>query len=90
MGTLRERDRDNPMWRAVMSVAATLCVLGFAGLLWIHDFGGATTTRAALLSDAPAPPNDFLRAPPATGVPSAESVFKGAGYVPPEEPIAEF
>jgi len=90
MDTLHEGDRNKPMWRAVMSVAATLCVLGFAGLLWIHDFGGATTTRAALLSDAPAPPNDFLRASPATGIPSAESVFKGAGYVPPEEPVAQF
>ena len=90
MGTLRDSDRNEPTWRAVMSVAATLCVLGFAGLLWMHDFGGAATTRAALASGAPAPPNAFLRAPAATGVPSAESVFNGAGYVPPEEPIAQF
>ncbi|HKU85614.1 MAG TPA: hypothetical protein VJV77_04675 [Casimicrobiaceae bacterium] len=90
MRTLHESGSDRPAWRAVMSVAATLCVLGFAGLLWMHDFGGAATTRAALVSDAPAVANDFLRAPTATGVPSAESVFKGAGYVPPEEPIAQF
>ena len=90
MGHLHEHDGAKPTWRAVMSVAATLCVLGFAGLLWMHDFGGAATTRAALVADAPASPTDFLRAPAATGVPSAESVFKGAGYVPPEEPIAQF
>ena len=90
MGALHENDGGKSMWRAVMSVAATVCVLGFAGLLWMHDFGGAATTRAALVSDAPAVPNDFLRASPATGIPSAESVFKGAGYVPPEEPIAQF
>ena len=90
MGALHENDGGKSTWRAVMSVAATVCVLGFAGLLWMHDFGGAAKTRAALVSDAPAVPNDFLRAPAATGVPSAESVFKGAGYVPPEEPVAQF
>ena len=90
MGTLHRSDGDKSAWRAMMSVAATLCVLGFAGLLWVHDFGGAATTRAALVSDASAPAYDFLRAPAATGVPSAESVFVGAGYVPPEEPIAQF
>ena len=89
MGDLHRSDGNTPTWRAVMSVVATLCVLGFAGLLWMHDFGGAAT-RAALVADAPALPNDFLRAPAATAVPSAESVFKGAGYVPPEEPIAQF
>jgi hypothetical protein len=88
MGTVHSHG-DKSTWRAVMSVAATLCVLGFAGLLWMHDFGGAATTRASAVSDA-APPIDFLRAPAATGVPSAESVFKGAGHVPPEEPIAQF
>ena len=90
MGKVHGRHGDKSAWRAVMSVAATLCVLGFAGLLWMHDFGGAATTRASLVSDASAPTIDFLRAPAATGVPSAESVFKGAGNVPPEEPIAQF
>jgi hypothetical protein len=90
MGTVHSNGGDNSTWRAVMSVAATLCVLGFAGLLWMHDFGGAATTRAAPVSDASPPSTDFLRAPAATAVPSAESVFKGAGHVPPEEPIAQF
>lgn len=90
MGTVHSNGGDKSAWRAVMSVAATLCVLGFAGLLWVHDFGGAATTRAALVPAASAPTTDFLRAPTATGVPSAESVFKGAGHVPPEEPIAQF
>ena len=90
MSTVHSNDGGKSTWRAVMNVAATLCVLGFAGLLWMHDFGGAATTRAAPVSDASPPTTDFLRAPAATGVPSAEGVFKGAGNVPPEEPIAQF
>jgi hypothetical protein len=90
MTSAHERGGGNSKWGTLMSVAATLCVLGFAGLLWMHDFGGAAASRTTLVSEVPVQASDFLRAPAATGVPSAESVFKGAGYVPPEEPIAQF
>jgi hypothetical protein len=40
--------------------------------------------------ETPVPANDYLRAPTTTGVPSAESVFRGASYSSPEEPIAQF
>jgi len=89
MDTLHEGGGKSKLG-ALMSVAATICVLGFAGLLWMHDFGGTAASRTAFVPEAPTPANDFLRAPTATGVPSAESVFKGAGYVPPEEPVAQF
>jgi len=77
---------------AIMSVAAALCVIGLAGVLWLHGSGiGAGGEAAALVSSAtPAPANDYLRAPTTTGVPSAARVFRGASYTPPEEPIAQF
>ena len=60
MSTLHEGG-DKPKWRALMSVAATLCVLGFAGLLWMHDFGGAAASRTALVPEAPTPANEPAR-----------------------------
>ena len=73
---------------AIMSIAAALCVIGLASMLWVHGGGVAAAGPAA--SQAPAAANDFLRAPTTTGVPSAESVFRGASYIQPEEPIAQF
>ncbi|HET9668445.1 MAG TPA: hypothetical protein VFQ93_02485 [Casimicrobiaceae bacterium] len=80
--------------RAVMSVAAALCVLGLASLVFIHAPDVALTT-----DDTPATAAaDTSRArPPETpggawtnNVPQADTVFGGKGYRAPEEPIAQF
>jgi hypothetical protein len=78
--------------RTIMSVAAVLCVLGLASLVWLHDgqeAAAAATSASLVASDVQPPAGDSLRES-ATGVPSAESVFRGAAYVAPEEPIAQF
>lgn len=75
---------------AIMSVAAALCVIGLAGVLWLHGYGIDAGGEAAALVSSATPANGYLRAPMTTGVPSAESVFRGASYTPPEEPIAQF
>jgi len=76
--------------RAAMSVVAALCVLGLAGLVVLHDGwtpGIVVSARPAVVSDAAAMGDSGM--PVATGVPSAESVFRGAAYAP-EEPITQF
>jgi type IV secretory pathway TrbD component len=72
--------------RTIMGVAAALCVLALASLVWLHDGHGAVAVAAATTAPLAAadPPTT------ATGVPSAQSVFKGAAYIAPEEPIAQF
>ena len=82
--------------RASMSIAAALSVLGFTSLVWLHNSQPilANTHAATAISDARA---SAAVSSPATsgpngpnGVPSAESVFRGAAYMAPEEPIAQF
>ena len=91
MNSLYEGGKGNSKLRTLMSVAAALSVMGLASLYWLHDFGGSGASRASLVVfDTPATGNDFLHAPTTTGVPSAESVFGGAKYSPPEEPTATF
>jgi hypothetical protein len=84
-----KQDERGSRLRAAMSVVAALSVLGLASVLWVHESGGGAAIRAPLLTNEPASVSDFLRAPAPTGVPSAESVFKGRN-VAPEEPIAQF
>jgi hypothetical protein len=88
MNALHEGSKSK--WRALMTVAAALSVLGLAGVLWQHPSSGAAASSALIATDEPATMNDFLRAPATTGVPSAASVFRGADNVAPEEPIAQF
>lgn len=88
MNSTKQRNRDSRL-RAAMSVVAALSVLGLASVLWVHESGGGAPTRVPLLANEPASVSDFLHAPVSTGVPSAESVFKGRN-VAPEEPIAQF
>ena len=75
---------------AIMSDAAALCAVGLASVLWLHGSGLPGEAAALVASATPAVANDYLRAPTTTGVPSAERVFRGASYIPPEEPIAQF
>ena len=79
--------------RVAMSVAATLCVLGLAGLVFLHAPDAAFATDDAM-PRASAPAAATAPAAPGAGwtgnVPSADSVFRGKGYVAPEEPIAQF
>jgi hypothetical protein len=93
MAELHEVDPASRKTRAMMSVAAALCVLGFASLVWLHDSPGvgATATGAPLFAtDTQSLADDLARAPASTGVPSAESVFRDWKYTAPEEPIAQF
>lgn len=90
MAILNEQEQARRRLRAAMSMAAALCVLGFASLVWLHNASQATvpgTGGPAAIGDA----YDAV-APDTTssGVPSADSVFRNAGYVAPEEPIAQF
>ena len=79
--------------RAVMSVAAALCVLGLASLVFIHapdvalatDDAPSTVARAAQVVPPGAPGAGWTN-----NVPSADNVFRGRGYVAPEEPVAQF
>ena len=78
--------------RAAMSIAAALCVLGLASIVWLH--GSIVSSADIGMSDARAvnfvgkDVNDRATASD-TGVPSAESVFRGKGYIAPEEPITQ-
>ncbi len=79
--------------RAVMSVAAALCVLGLASLVFVHapDVALATDDTTSVAADTsrampPAAPGGAWT----NNVPQADSVFGGKGYIAPEEPIAQF
>jgi hypothetical protein len=76
--------------RALMSVAAAVCVLGLASLVWMH--APAQSDAASLApfasSDQSAVSGESVTFS-GTGVPSADSVFRGTSS-PPEEPIAQF
>ena len=92
MATMNRYEKTDRKLRAAMSVAAALCVLGLASIVWLHGSVvssadiAVSDTRAVnfVAQDANAP-----AASSATGVPSAESVFRGKGYIAPEEPIAQ-
>ena len=98
---LHERQKTAPVFRALMTVAAALCVLGLAGLVFVHAPDAAVTSRAAVavnpvtVRDASAVTPNTTRfattsAENFTGVPSAESVFRGKTDIQPEAPIAQF
>jgi hypothetical protein len=80
--------------RAVMGVAAAICVLGLASLVFVHapDVALATSDSSAASAtdssqaNAPAAPDAGWT----NNVPSADNAFRGKGYVAPEEPIAQF
>ena len=75
---------------AAMSAVAALCVLGFASLVFLHDASGPSLASAlpGVVGNLPATGDAETSA--TTGVPSAESVFRGAPYKAPEEAIAQF
>ena len=85
--TLNEPDSG---LRTTMSVAATLCVLGLATLVWLHDspqISVAAQPAPFVAVDSPAAGDTGTFG---TGVPSAERVFGHATYAEPEVPIAQF
>jgi hypothetical protein len=91
MAKLHELDEAGRKRRAVMSVAAALCVLGLASFV-LHDSTPtsiATNRVSFFVSDSLADGNASGLTTP-TAVPSAESVFGHARYALPEEPIAQF
>jgi len=93
MATLHRQEPAGRKLRNLMSVAATLCVLGFASLVWLHNAPEATLTAigpADASSDTPKASFASSATAVATGVPSAESVFRNVPYTPPEEPMAQF
>jgi hypothetical protein len=92
MAKLHELDEAGRKRRAVMSVAAALCVLGLASFVVLHDSAPtsiATNRVSFVVSDSLADGNVGGLTTP-TAVPSAESVFGHARYALPEEPIAQF
>jgi hypothetical protein len=94
MATLHRYGQAGRRLRAAMSVAAALCVLGFASLVWLHNSPEpilANSHAATAVWDEPASAavSSSTTSRP-NGVPSAESVFRGSAYIAPEEPIAQF
>ena len=92
MATLHQLDPAGRRRRAMMGVAAALCVIGLASLVVLHDSASAgiaanavSFTVSAALADGDA---SGLATP--TGVPSAESVFGHPRYAAPEEPVPQF
>jgi hypothetical protein len=96
-----ERQKTGPALRALMTAAAALCVLGLAGLVFVHA-PDATVSAREVVSVAPVTARDTAPANASTtrfaatsaenftNVPSAESVFRGKTNIPPEEPIDQF
>jgi hypothetical protein len=76
--------------RAAMIVVAALCVLGFASLVFLHDAWSPSMTASASPGVGILPVAGDAETPAATGVPSAESVFRGAPYKATEEAIEQF
>jgi hypothetical protein len=83
----QERQKSKDKLKAAMSVAATLCVLGLAGMMWLHDPDARSVERRAGSFAAPVSAATTL---PASGIPSAAKAFEGRKYEGPEEPIAQF
>ena len=77
--------------RAAVSVVAALCVLSFAGLVFLHEASWPSMAASAVPGDVGNPPMaDDSATSATTGLPSAERVFRGAPYQPPEEQIVQF
>ncbi|MGE5170575.1 MAG: hypothetical protein ACM3JC_09405 [Rudaea sp.] len=93
MTTLHEgRFEERGKLRARLSVGAALCVLGLASLVWWHDrrdVSNLALPAAFAATDTPVAAAGTASAKD-TGVPSAESVFRGRGYIAPEAPVAQF
>lgn len=94
MATLHRHGQPGRRLRAAMSVAAALCVLGFASLVWLHNPAEpilANSHASTSVWDAPASaPVSSSTNSGQNAVPSAENVFRGSAYIAPEEPIAQF
>jgi hypothetical protein len=92
MATLHQLDQAGRRHRAMMGVAAALCVIGLAGLVVLHESTSTTlaATRVPLVATEAPATTPTAAAPTTSGVPSAESVFGHVRFAPPEEPIAQF
>ena len=90
MAKLHLHQQQQRARRAAMSVVAALCVLGFA-IVFLHDASSPSLAASALpgVVGNLSVPGD-AETSETTGVPSAESVFRGAPYKAPEEAIAQF
>ena len=87
----RQRQYVQRTFRAVVGVVAAVCVLGFASVAFLHSAARPSMAASAppgAVADSPAAGNTATSA--ASGIPSAESVFRGAPYIPPEETIEQF
>jgi hypothetical protein len=87
----RQRQHVQRTFRAVVGIVAALGVLGLAGLAFLHDAAKpsmAASTLPGAVGNSPVAGN--AATPATSGIPSAESVFRGAPYIPPDEPIAQF
>ena len=83
--------RERRTLRTAVSVVGALFVLGFASLVFLHDASSPSMAASALpgvVGHSPAADDAGTSA--TTGVPSAESVFRGALYTAPDEAIAQF
>ena len=91
MATLHQLDPAGRRRRAMMGVAAALCVIGLASLVVLHESTpmSIAAMRAPLAAEARGA-TASTAAPAITGVPSAEFVFGHVRYALPEEPIALF
>jgi hypothetical protein len=92
MATLHQLDPAGRRRRAMMGVAAALCVIGLASLVVLHESTprSIAATRAPLVATEAPAGTPTAAAPGTTGVPSAENVFGHVRFAPPEEPIAQF
>jgi hypothetical protein len=93
MADFHQQELPERRLRNFMGVAAALCVLGLASLVWLHNSPEAALSGIAsrdAMPDAARAPMASQAVPTATGVPSAESVFRDAPYIAPEQPIAQF
>jgi hypothetical protein len=87
----RQRQYVQRTFRAVVGVVAAVCVLGFASLAFLHNAARPSMAASALPGPVGDPPVAGNAATSATsGIPSAESVFRGAPYLAPEETIEQF
>ena len=92
MATSHQLEQARRRQRAMMGVAAALCVIGLASLVVLHESTPASmpATRVSLVATEALATTPTAAVSATTGVPSAESVFGHARYALPEEPIAQF
>ena len=89
MNSSNDRTHFPRTLRAFMTVAAALCVIGLAGLLFVRMPDPTIGALDAYVTRTEAAPRMVQNAG-STGVPSAESVFRDKLYLAPEAPIAQF